>query len=341
MTAALALVPQPRAGYTPKLYEDIKALLERGPVSPPEPEIGQRNDGVGTVYAGHANCVLGPPESGKTWFAQATAVEVLFTGGSVLMIDLDHNGADATVSRFQSFGIPADVLSDPQRFRYCEPGDSAEINGIVHDSEGWKPTLVVIDSFGELGPMYGASSNSADDFTNVFRRAVKPFALHGACVVVIDHEAKSKDSAAYGATGTSAKKRAYSGTMLRFRIDRPFTPGSGGEAEVTLVKDRNGGLRKHLAPDKEPLVGKFKMTDREGALDARVIAAQAGEQPTLLGASFGGNISDLVAQLDALDPEPTSVRDVCTRMTWGNEKSATALKAWRESKGLDAHGKPA
>ena len=323
-------------GYTPTLYENIRELLERGPVAPPAPGIGQRSDGIGTVYAGHANCVLGPPESGKTWYAQATAAEVLFTGGSVLMIDLDHNGVDATVSRFQSFGIAGDVLSDPARFRYCEPDDQREIDGIVQDASDWQPTLVVIDSFGELGPMYGASSNSADDFTNVFRRAVKPFALHGSCVVVIDHEAKSKDSAAYGATGTSAKKRAYSGTMLRFRIDRPFTPGSGGEAQVTLVKDRNGGLRRHLATEKEPLVGRFKMTDTNGALDAYIVAAQAGEQPKMLGNTTGAALPDLVRELDRLDPPPSSVRDVCARMTWGKDKAREALKAWREVNGIEA-----
>lgn len=330
MTAAPTLT-----GYTPLLYENIRELLERGPVAPPAPEIGQRSDGIGTVYAGHANCVLGPPESGKTWYAQATAVEVLFRGGSVLMIDLDHNGVDATVARFQSFGISGEILSDPARFRYCEPDDQQAIDGIVRDATDWQPTLVVIDSFGELGPMYGASSNSADDFTNVFRRAVKPFALFGSCVVVIDHEAKSKDSASYGATGTSAKKRAYSGTMLRFRIDKPFTPGIGGEAEVTLVKDRNGGLRRHLAAEKEPLVGRFRMTDTNGALDAYIVAAQAGEAPTMLGNTTGASLPDLVKELDLLDPPPTSVRDVCTRMTWGTDKAREALKGWREMRGLD------
>lgn len=323
-------------GYTPRLYEDIRALLERGPVEPPSPTVGLRSDGVGTVYSGHANCVLGPPESGKTWYAQATAVEVLFSGGSVLMIDLDHNGVDATVARFQSFGIKGDVLADPSRFRYCEPEDPVELDGIVADAIDWKPTLVVIDSFGELGPMYGASSNSADDFTKVFRRAVKPFAMQGACVVVIDHEAKSKESAAYGATGTSAKKRAYSGTMLRFRIDKPFTPGAGGEAEVTLVKDRNGGLRRHLAAEKEALVGRFRMTDTNGALDAYIVAAEAGERPKLLGASTGANLPDLVQELDRLDPPPASVRDVCARMTWGKDKAREALKAWREMTGFEA-----
>lgn len=330
-------VVMPVRGYTSRLYHDIKELLERGPVLPPAPEVGLRNDGVGTVYLGHPNCVLGPPESGKTWYAQALAVETLFSSGNVLFIDLDHNGVDATVSRFQSFGVPASTLEDPERFRYSEPEDPNEIDGIIADVKaGWKPTLVVIDSFGELGPMYGASSNSADDFTHVFRQAVKPFSLQGACVIVIDHEAKSRDSAAYGATGTSAKKRAYSGTMLRFRIDRPFSPGSGGEAEVTLIKDRNGGLRQHLATDKEPLVGKFKMTDTNGALNAYIHAAEYGEQPKLTGSITGSNISDLVNELERLDPPPTSVRDVRTRMSWGATKAQEALKAWRDKHDIEA-----
>lgn len=37
-----------------------------------------------------------------------------------------------------------------------------------------------------------------------------------------------------------------------------------------------------------------------------------------------------VTELDALDPEPTSVRDVKRRLGWGTARSLAALNAWRE-----------
>ena len=323
-------------GYTPALYCDVKDLLERGPVEPPTPEYGQRNDSIGIFYRGMVNSLIGDPESGKTWIALTAAADVLFTGGSVLMVDLDHNGPQAIVSRLRAFGVPVEVLADPTCFRYTSADDPESVAGVIRDTAVWKPDFVVIDSVGELMPLFGANSNSADDYTRVHSAAIKPFASAGACVVLIDHQAKGNDSRSFGATGTAAKKRAISGTLLRVTIDQPVTPGSGGVAEITLVKDRHGGLRAHCSRDREPLVGRFTMTDVEGALNWSIRPPEFGERPKQSIKVDGATVEQLLDELDKLPTPPTSIRDIKTRCSWGTGKASEAWRLWQEREGVAA-----
>ncbi|MFK4789858.1 hypothetical protein [Microbacterium sp. ZW T5_56] len=319
-------------GYTPKLYTDVAELIARGPIEPPAPTCGLRRDGVGLIYRGHVNSFVGDPESGKTLLAQAIAADEMFVGGSVLLVDLDHNGAEATISRMLSFGIKPEVLSDPARFRYTEPEDPTEIAGIIEDAKIWQPSFVLIDSVGELLPIYAANSNNPDDFTRVHAAAIKPFAMAGACVVIIDHLAKGLQSRSYGATGTGAKKRAISGTMLRITVDEAFTPGAGGKSEIVILKDRHGGLRANSPRGKEPLAARFRLVDREGALTWYLDAPGENEQPRVSGNTGGEDVTELVRILSELTPPPASVRDVKGRCKWGTEKASLAWAAWQTAR---------
>lgn len=325
-------------GFTSQLYADVAALIEHGPIAPPTPTVGLRRDGIGLFYQGQVNSLVGDPESGKTWLALCTAADELTLGRNVLVVDLDHNTAAGTVSRFQQMGVPADVLTDPSRFRYTEPDDATEIDGVIRDAQTWRPHFVIIDSLGELLPIYGANSNSADDFTRVHATAIKPFAAAGAAVCTIDHLAKGADSRSYGATGTAAKKRAIGGAMLRVSVVDPFTPGVGGRAEVTIAKDRHGGLRAECPPGREPLAAKFRLRDRDGALDWFIDAPEPGETPSVstVRPSASRTLHDDVAALDALDEPPRSKTDVARRMGWGNDRAMEALRAWRDVHGVNA-----
>ena len=194
-------MPEPGTVDEKPLYVDIRAMLDGTLPEPPEPQLGRRTDGRCLFYAGQVNWVFGDPESGKTWLCLAATVEALKAGRRALIVDLDHNGAAATVRRLLDLGAPIEALRDTNRFRYCEPEDRIELRQVILDCAAWRPAVALVDSIGELLPMYGASSNSSDDFTLAHSNVLKPLARAGAAVLAVDHLAKGADSRAAGPGG--------------------------------------------------------------------------------------------------------------------------------------------
>lgn len=325
------------------LYYDMQALLSGDLPPSPQPAIGCRDDGNHLFYSDQVNLVFGDPETGKTWICLWCAASKLIHDHTsrVVVIDMDHNGATATAARLLAFGVPKETLADPERFRYVEPDDRLHMARVIADLVGWRPDVAVVDSLGELMPLYGANSYSGDDFTDVNARVLKPLAKAGAAVLVIDHLSKGADSRNFGPVGTAAKRRAIGGVSLRVTIKDAFTPGSGGAAYLKVNKDRHGGLREHCPTgDREPLAGTFIMRVFEGgALTGEIKAADGTENVTddhALSSSQARNVAADVALLGALNPPPKSVRDVRQRMSWGDARAQDALKAWRESTGQAA-----
>lgn len=303
-------------------YVDVAGILS-GDFQPPQTTVGgRRSDATPLLYAGAVNVLLGAPEAGKTLVAGAMAADEMFSHGRVLWIDLDHNGAGPLLSRFRSFGIDADDLCDLSRFRLAVPDDSTALLDIVADAQTWQPTLAVVDSIGELLPMFGANSNNADEYTTVNRAVLTALASVGAGVLAIDHEAKSTDSAAYGATGTMAKKRAVDGALLRVTNVRPFRPGHGGEARLSIVKDRHGYLRSLADNEREPLIAGFTLEARGEALLARFPLPTTKPAP----------VAD-VEILRLMAPPPRSVRDVKERKKWGTTRASEAFRAFQSVPG--------
>lgn len=307
-------------------YVDVAAVLA-GDLRAPKPTICSRSDGKSLLYRSAVNGFFGPPESGKTLASNCVAADVLFSGDSVLLVDVDHNGAPAILARMRDFGVSAEVLCDRARFRIATPEDSDEMLAIVSDAATWLPTLVVIDSVGEILPMFGASSNDSDDYSRVHRAVFSAFAKLGSAVIVIDHEAKGVESRAYGSTGTVAKKRAIDGSLLRFAVVDQFVPGSGGKSAMTIVKDRHGGVRA-TSPigDKEPLAAVFALTASNGATNWEFRAPSNVRRPL--------PPTDLEL-VQAMSPAPTRYRDIKERQRWGDQR---ARNVWSEYLALGTDG---
>lgn len=302
-------------------YGDVAALLAGELPPPPAPSLLRRTDGKHLFYIGQVNLVFGEAESGKTWVAIGAIAEALLAGKKAAFIDIDHNGMQSIVTRLLSFGVPAETLSDLDRFRYKEPEDKPDLVHTVADLKAWRPHVVTVDSVGELLPMMGLNSNSPDDFTIAHSAVLKPLAMAGACVIAIDHVAKNAESKAAGPTGTAAKGRAVGGVMLRVTVKDQFAPGNGGSCYLNIKKDRHGGLRASSpAGDKEPLAGTFKMFPDSSFA---VFAPEQGERTP--DAAPGVDL----AELQAMDPQPTSVRDVMDRLKWGGGRATLALRVYR------------
>lgn len=313
----------PMSGTRNKVhYGDVAGLLAGGLPDAPAPEVLRRNDGTGLFYMGQVNCLYGPPECGKTHVTIAAASELLNLGGRAVFLDLDHNGMQSTVTRLLESGVSAAILSDTNRFRYKEPEDKQDLMDTVKDLAAWKPDVAIIDSVGELLPMMNLSSNSPDDFTIAHTGVLKPLAMSGACVIIIDHVAKNPESQAQGPTGTAAKSRAIGGVMLRVTVKDQFAPGHGGSAYLNIKKDRHGGLRASSPTgDKEPLAGTFRLLPEGGFT---IYAPSEGERTpeTIAGADL--------AALQQLDPPPATVRDVKDRLKWSSERATIALRVYKQ-----------
>jgi hypothetical protein len=319
----LQIVPEAFPVRDPECgYVNIAALLDDGIPDPPTPQVCPRNDGIGLFYRGQFNVVFGDPESGKSLLCDYATVEVLKAGGRVLRLDMDHNGVDSTVSRLLGFGADEAALRDPDRFLYVEPVDRVQAVAVIDDMADWKPMLVIIDSIGELLPLFGAGSNSADEFTDVHTRVIKPLTRTGACVVGVDHLAKGADSRAFGPTGTAAKKRAIGGTSIRVKVDSAFTPDQGGSAYLSIHKDRHGGLRRHSpCGDREPLCGKFTIIGNQ----VNITAPMRDEHNPDEAAD-----PDDIAALAELNPPPASVKEARERLGWRNDRTGRAFRAWKK-----------
>ncbi|MEV8372474.1 AAA family ATPase [Kribbella sp. NPDC056861] len=308
------------------LFYDVAAMFDGGLPDPPAPSLAHRSDGHALFYDGQTNMVFGDPESGKTWLCLAAGVEALNHGRRVLVLDMDHNGPEATIDRLTMLGAPVSALMDLDRFRYVEPDDASHLVAVIAAVVEWRPAVAIVDSVGELLPIFGYSSNSPDDFTAVNTRVLKPLAKAGAAVVGIDHLAKNTESRASGPTGTAAKRRAVGGVSIRVSCKDPFTPGRGGRAALTVHKDRHGGLRRWCpAPDGgEAYAGTFILTaEDDGSTSWHIAAPELGDR-----APGAVARADLDA-LDRLDPPPSSVRDVKTRLNWRSDRAAEALREWR------------
>jgi hypothetical protein len=317
--------PPEQAPSVPPRYGDVAALLAGGIPPPPAPAVLRRDDGRALFYPGKINILFGDPECGKTWVGDAAVAETLNNGGRGAILDLDHNGMEETVTRLLLLGAKPDDLGNLDRFRYCDPEEPEELIWYVQDLRLWLPHVVLVDSIGEVLPMLGYSSSNPDEYTKANRQVMTPLAAAGAAVIGVDHLPKDDDARTKGQTGTMAKKRTVNGVTLRVAVKDQFAPGHGGSCDLTIEKDRPGGLRQHCPTGKRPPAGRFVMTaHHDGTVSWRITSPPADSPSAVLVPD------DDVAELDGLVPAPTSRRDVMTRCGWGTVRAGNALDKWRE-----------
>ncbi len=111
------------------------------------------------------------------------------------------------------------------------------------------------------------------------------------------------------------------------KVKQPFTPGHGGSATLVVNKDRHGGLRKHCpVGDREPVAGTFRLLAfTEGVLEWAVYPPADGERNDDENAP-----AEDVAAIAALDPLPATVEDARGRLKWQKQRTANALRTFRE-----------
>jgi hypothetical protein len=315
-----------------ELYVDVAQVFAGG-AKAPEPNILPFIDDSYLFYAGEFNLVYGDTESGKTWLClAAVASTIMGLAGRAAVIDLDHNGAHSLLNRLEMLGATREELSDHQCFRLAEPENELDLRELVADLSVFKPDVVVLDSLGEVMPLFRANSNSADDFTVVHSDVIKPLKQSGAAVLVVDHLPKSAESRQHGPTGTAAKTRAVGGLAVRVSAEKAFRPGEGGAAKLELFKDRHGGVRKQVhGADPRPVIGTFALSEEAGKLAYSFHSAHAvpvSKQIELNDARIKEDVAKLL-ELHASGESVDSVREVKRALKSGQARADAALDAFR------------
>jgi hypothetical protein len=262
-------------------YADL-TWAANGEVRPPTlPSIGERNDGAHILYAGKINGIYGDPETAKTWFALHLAQQVLSAGGTVALIDIDHNGENDTVDRLRKLGVSNQLIGDAAHFRYYIPETPAEL-------------LATRDNIIEHIPMLGLDSNSNDDISRGYRAMLTPLAQEHTAVLTIDHLAKAGKSDHGYAIGGIAKKRIINGAYYHAEALTIPAPGIVGKVRIMVTKDRPGGIREH-AP--------------QGSLGNFIIDSSATD----------GHINTLIANTIGSPLRPTNTMERISRLLAGTD----------------------
>jgi len=236
---------EPEAEPEGPAHVDLSWVARGERREPTKPSLGSRFDGVPLLYRGKVNGIYGDPETAKTWLAMHIATQVFNDGGSVALIDIDHNGDIDTVDRFRKLGADPTVLGDPSRFRYYAPESPPELRIVRDQIVDYCPDYLVIDSIGELVPMLGLDSNSNDDISHAYRTVLMPMVAERTAVLTIDHLPKTTNGNTGYAIGGIAKKRIVNGLYLHASAIAIPAPGMHGKIALKVTKDRPGGVRAH------------------------------------------------------------------------------------------------
>lgn len=244
------------ANLPPMSDAELDAVLDRE--TPPPVWLNLFYDRGQHILAGPGGC-------GKTWVAlaicRAAVPAIKIPGGEqgpfAVYLDLDQNYE--LHRRLRDLGLgreamrahdvaPIDVASyAAERGEGVIPALRAILDGLVEQP----PKVVVLDSLTRIiAETDGDGSNSSDAITralNMLNALSKK-----CCVIVLDHTGHENPDRPAGSGAKIHTSRVVL-TMKPLASDSEKYPNTIASAVVVQTKDRDGGLRRHLAPgNREP-----------------------------------------------------------------------------------------
>jgi hypothetical protein len=229
---------------------DLTAALTKADIEPPT--MWERSDGTRFIYPARVHWFQGESESLKSWAAQIVVAEQLGAGNHVLYIDLEDDDR-SVVSRLGVLGVSADDIGGFLTYvRPDEPMRAQDLDALLAlDSY----VLAVIDGVTEAMTLDQLKYADNSDIATWLRALPKKVARSGAATICIDHVTKAPETQGRYAIGGQHKLAGTTGAAYKFTLLRPLSRPQGiepvlGLAEVTVVKDRPGYVRKHALDDK-------------------------------------------------------------------------------------------
>jgi hypothetical protein len=222
----------------------------RGEVTTPEPTVGlERSDGQRLVYPGREHAILGPTESGKTWFVIACAIAEMRRGNNVLYVHYEEADATSTIERLRILGVPDDMIRE--RFQFVAPMRPVHQDWLA-ELLAHGPSLVVHDGVNEAMALHGAEIKDAEGASAFRRRLILPCTRAGAATLACDHLPMVRDGNRLDAYGSVHKGNALDGARIVLENSEPFGRGMRGVSYAFVTKDRPGHLRANGRPTKTP-----------------------------------------------------------------------------------------
>ena len=257
------------------------------------------------LYRGAVHTLTGPPDCGKTTLACWWMLQALREDGPVLFLD-EEGGREIVIEKFQALGVQRGERIGYVQFpsRSWDSEDIAMLSAVLDER---KPAIVAWDSSAAFLARAGLDENAAADVTRFYSQVLTLAArLHGAAVLVIDHDTKSSEPSRY-ARGSGAKLAA---TDVAYKIAqvKAFSKTESGTSKLTVAKDRRGWL--HRAHDVAFLA---RPGGEDASLELNITSAVPDrEHPELNQAEQ--------KVLEALDDIPRSIRDLGDRIAavYGN-----------------------
>jgi len=252
---------------------DMTTALTLEPIEPKYLRYGQN---LSVFYPGKTHTLYAASESGKSWVALYAAAQILLgpDDGTERVLYIDHeDDARSIAERLAALDVPAETITNEDRFRYLNPAEPLtnqhnELYGPagddLHLALEWAPTFVVIDGVSEAMTEENLDPISNSDVAEWFRIVARRFEKIGACVVMIDHTAKSHGDGPPTELGAQHKRSGISGAS--FLIDAVKRPGRAvlgepveGLLRLRLAKDRGGYHRGRYRGD-YPVVVELTIT---------------------------------------------------------------------------------
>ncbi len=306
---------EPESSWTPVNLADVL----NSDLSPLEPVILPRTDGIRLLYPGRVHMFLGEPESCKSWAAQVAVAEVLQSGKSAVYIDFEAEAREV-VTHLLALGVSQEAIL--QGLSYLRPEEpltpSIKVTLMAH-LEAISSEMTVVDGVNSALVADDKEPNSNKDFGKWWRELVRALQLrtHGP-VVIIDHVGKDKERRGDWSVGAGQKKALIDGAMLAFEVIHAFGRGRTGMMKLLLFKDRPGYLRGQQGKGKE--IARLRLiSDSESGQVTAELAPPAGagegeeggdEQAPWRPTGYMERISRVLE----LEPEPLSKTQLVVRV---------------------------
>ena len=225
------------SGADLELIDLGQALLdadERGPT------ILARNDGAHLLYDGAVNAIQSEPTAGKSMLALIACKEILDTGRHVMYLDYEDTPAGIT-TRLLELGVTIDVIIERFHYPRLDAGQTTGL-GDLPKRLNLDVGLVVVDGVAESLTQAGYDENAATDVLAWWATIPRPLAKAGACVILLDHVTKARDTRLRWARGSGAKLGAIDGVAYGLDALEGLSRNQDGRLKLTVAKDRPGHI---------------------------------------------------------------------------------------------------